>query len=532
MAAGGLVYYFTREQPQQAAGTSSPQQPATSPSVADKALLEKGKLSFGQNCAQCHGNEGAGDGLAARFLYPKPRNFRDAKFKIVSTTNRVPTDDDLFQMITNGMPGSTMIPFQHLPEAERRALVVYVRHLARQGVEQRLRQAAAQAGQEIDPQQLQEDLQRLTEPGPRLAIPALTPTGMADAISRGQALYKKDCATCHGDTGRGDGAKEQFDDDGTPTRPRDFSKGIFKGGGDRAQLFARISLGLPGTPMPALPHLKPNEIDDLIALVQTYAPAEVQQRTRHRRTTLMAKRVATLDASDPYATAWETVPAQQLLVTPIWWRDQPDPDLRVQAAHDGTTLFIRLSWHDAVANEVLARPEDFEDMASVQLFKGEREPFFGMGTKEQAIDLWLWRASWRKPPDTSTSILDDYPFELPIYKSLLKGQKPPPDFLTARAAGNLQANADRARQATHLAARGFGTTTVRPKSSQLVAAKGDWKDGRWTVLLSRPMAVDTKDGVGLKAGDGCSIALAIWDGQHRDRDGQKLVSIWHDLKLE
>ena len=29
-----------------------------------------------------------------------------------------------------------------------------------------------------------------------------------------------------------------------------------------------------------------------------------------------------------------------------------------------------------------------------------------------------------------------------------------------------------------------------------------------------------------------SIGFALWDGAARDRGGQKLVSIWHDLDLE
>jgi hypothetical protein len=29
-----------------------------------------------------------------------------------------------------------------------------------------------------------------------------------------------------------------------------------------------------------------------------------------------------------------------------------------------------------------------------------------------------------------------------------------------------------------------------------------------------------------------SVAFALWDGAARDRNGQKLVSIWHDLTLE
>ena len=39
-------------------------------------------------------------------------------------------------------------------------------------------------------------------------------------------------------------------------------------------------------------------------------------------------------------------------------------------------------------------------------------------------------------------------------------------------------------------------------------------------------------GLELGGGDRCSIAFALWDGAAHDRDGQKLVSIWHDLELE
>jgi DMSO reductase family type II enzyme heme b subunit len=51
-------------------------------------------------------------------------------------------------------------------------------------------------------------------------------------------------------------------------------------------------------------------------------------------------------------------------------------------------------------------------------------------------------------------------------------------------------------------------------------------------VLRRPLAVKPDDGVSLKPGETCSIAFALWDGAARDRNGQKLISIWHDLKLE
>jgi hypothetical protein len=155
-----------------------------------------------------------------------------------------------------------------------------------------------------------------------------------------------------------------------------------------------------------------------------------------------------------------------------------------------------------------------------------------MGTEHDTIDLWLWRATWQQPVAQANGILDDYPFDRPIYRELIKDEKAVPDFLTARAAGNPNTNADRKQSASSLAARGFGSTTFRPKASQVVAARSTWKDGRWTVVLLRPLVVKPDDGLALAAGEQCSIAFALWDGAARDRNGQKLVSIWHDLKLE
>jgi len=75
---------------------------------------------------------------------------------------------------------------------------------------------------------------------------------------------------------------------------------------------------------------------------------------------------------------------------------------------------------------------------------------------------------------------------------------------------------------------------MRPRLSQLVSARGVYqdKDGCWTVVFRRPLTVPAEGGVPLAAGDKLSIAFALWDGAARDRNGQKLVSIWHDLKVE
>jgi DMSO reductase family type II enzyme heme b subunit len=62
---------------------------------------------------------------------------------------------------------------------------------------------------------------------------------------------------------------------------------------------------------------------------------------------------------------------------------------------------------------------------------------------------------------------------------------------------------------------------------------GQWADGQWSVTMRRPLAMTSSEqGVSLDSQAPASIAFAVWNGAMKDRDGQKLVSIWHDLVLE
>lgn len=504
-----------------------------------------GERLYRDNCAACHGEKGGGDGPAAKFLQPKPRNFGEGKFRLISTVNRVPSDQDLLFVLEHGMPGSAMFPFAHLSDMERQALVRHVRQLTSTVFSERMRQEAKNSGDELDPAEMAEILDRATKPGEALTTPSDWPDSTAASMARGRESYLKVCAPCHGTTGKGDGVQDQRNDDGLPTRPRDLTRGIFKSGRDSHRLFTRIRLGLPGSPMPSLSEdaLPSASVIDLVHYVLSLSDPSLQARAEHKRRLLTVRPVEGTLAEDIADKEWEAAKAVPIAVSPLWWRNYDEPDLSVAALHDGRTLAIRLSWRDGTRNDSAIRPQDFEDMAALQLFAGKPEPFLGMGAADKPVDVWLWNPSIQARAadfaDMDTAYphmsVDLYPFEKPgDGKRRHAPADQPPDFVTARQAGNLRADPAHGFTASSLQARGFGSSTMRPRLSQAVSCRGIYqdKDGRWTVVFRRSLAVPAENGLTLAPGDRLSIAFALWDGAARDRNGQKLVSIWHDLKVE
>jgi DMSO reductase family type II enzyme heme b subunit len=135
--------------------------------------------------------------------------------------------------------------------------------------------------------------------------------------------------------------------------------------------------------------------------------------------------------------------------------------------------------------------------------------------------------------------VDLYPFtekiaERRVRRPGTKTDQQPDLVLAAQAAGNpIARSAAHPTGGSSLAAAGPGSTTFRVKKNQLVSATGRWSQGRWTVLLRRALNVTAPDGgVALAPGQKASVAFAVWEGDHRDRNGQKQVSIWQELVVE
>ncbi len=523
---------------QQSVTTVVPETPGKSETTDAAAQIAKGALSesdlqrtktlYNRNCGGCHGEQGDGQGLAARFLYPKPRNFRSGHFRLVSTTNGVPTSDDLVTVLKRGMPGSAMVPWPQLTDDDLKLLAAYVMELRRDALRKQERAMAKDGDYEVTDEEVEETVSKLTTPGSPIEAPTI-PAATAESIARGKELYLKSCASCHGKEGKGDGQEKMVDTDGFPTRPRDLTQGVFKGSPDPVSVYRRTQAGMPGSPMPATKQITPEQITDMVHFVLSLSNEETREATVLKRQQIVAQHIAELP-NTPAASAWGGIPAIRVRTTPLWWRDDFEPYLDVQVVHDGTSIALRLSWEDATYNDAAYLPEEFEDMVAAELYQGASEPFLGMGAADEIIDLWQWRAGTKSSRDPNAlALLDDYPFDAPLYRELAKGNDLP-DFVTARVGGNPLAM--REHSAANMIAKGPGSVTFLPKPSQVVGATAEWKDGRWAVVLVRPLSVAKGEGLGLAPGGRCSIAFAVWDGEARDRAAQKRITLWNDLELK
>ena len=96
--------------------------------------LKRGRMLYAEHCVHCHGTSGDGDGPTAKYLNPRPRDYRLGRFKYKSTIDAArPTRNDLARIIKHGIPGTYMPSFLLLEEGESAALVEYVRWLSMRG---------------------------------------------------------------------------------------------------------------------------------------------------------------------------------------------------------------------------------------------------------------------------------------------------------------------------------------------------------------------------------------------------------------
>ena len=493
-------------------------------------LLALGKKTYEKECVTCHGIAGNGQGDAAYLLYPRPRDFTEGQFRIISTWDGVPSDTDLFRTISRGMPGSAMPSWVQLPEETRWGLVHYVKSFSK-------RPLKVNASRDPD--------KNGSNGAGLVTIPAEPPYD-EPARARAGELFAKGCAPCHGTTARGDGTQKQIDSKGYPTRPRDLTLGVFKGSWESDHLYRSIVAGMPGSPMPQSGYLHGNDAWHLVHFVRSLSSGAQRAKAEMAKFRIVATRVTTLPTS-PDSGIWRNTPAVNLHLMPLWWRTDRPEEITVRALHDGKSLALLLIWEDTTHDETAIRPQDFRDAAAVEFALTSDPPFFAMGQTGSPVNIWMWKSERQADLQPVFQDLDKVypnigidsypnllksPFEQPMRNALTLDSDP--RFVTAWGAGNIVADPTRRSAAEDLTAQGLGTVRAHPPLSA-VAATGQYQTGSYLVQFTRPLtsaSLAGQDAVRLAPGERVPVAFAVWNGSAGDRDGKKSVTIWQELLLE
>lgn len=255
-------------------------------SRANPARLAHGAAVYTRLCRQCHGVTGDGEGPAARFMLPRPRDYRRGIFKFTSTIyGAKPLHEDLVRTVTRGIAGTSMPSFRLYPREDIDAVVDYVIALSYRGeLEDQLAETVEFEGA-IDPKAIPGLIDSIaakwTVARTQVVYPAAPMPGLtAASIQQGkEAFLTRGCSQCHGEDGRGQ-TKENIGVDawGHPTKAADLTSGMLRGGTEPLDIYRHISAGINGTPMPSFKAALENEPETMWKLAAFVLDLSNQRR--------------------------------------------------------------------------------------------------------------------------------------------------------------------------------------------------------------------------------------------------------------
>ena len=462
--------------------------PATEENVA------AGKQIYRDSCWYCHGKVGDGNGPAADFLDPRPRDFTAGMYKIRTTkTGELPTDEDLFRIISKGIPGTAMPRWElTLSEEERWKVLQYIKTFA-----------VEFADPEYDPYIAVVEIPPRVESSP-------------ESIVKGRKIFEKNkCFECHGLEGKGDGREGLEDGWGFPVRVRNLTRGSnIKGGKNPEDIVYRFTTGINGTPMPSFAkNISGEERWHLANYIASIASTEYSEGV-----ILKAVKIEQAVPTDADAEIWNTLPqlriplAGQVIAKPRWQNHAIDM-VQVRAVFNEEEISFLLEWDDpfkdtthdvsreihefentyVMAVDEIPRERDvFRDSVALQfpvkLKSGAKKPHFFRGDTSNPVNLWVWKSD-----------LDDAGSN-PVVDSNANGFKKP--------------------------------LKAQPEAGQQVQGKGVWKNGRWRVVMKRSLQTGERGDIQFKKGEMIPMAFNAWDGSNGEHGMIMSLSAWSFLYLD
>jgi DMSO reductase family type II enzyme heme b subunit len=433
-----------------------------------------GKENYQKYCAQCHGTEGDGDGIATPFFDPPPRDFTSATYKIRSTeSGELPTDADLKNIILEGMPYTGMPGWPQFDDEELMELVFYIKTFAEDFADPDAIMAA-------------------------LEIPEAPPFSLESAES-GKSVYEENkCMECHGLYGRSDGEKATTltTDEGDAIRPADLTKRwTFRGGSTREDIYRTFTTGMDGTPMPSYADFIEEEarwqlVDYVYSLSRETANYSdiVFARAVEEEIDIESPGLVALFGDDA---AFLPVVGQVIEAEREFF---PSANaIKVRAIYNDNSVAVLLNWNDmAVENSGTASPiksdiQTTSDAVAVQLpsepSHGQTRPYFLYGDAQNSVNLWF--------ADLATDLSND-------------GAR----LFIGKGSRNVQAVEG---------------------SEGVIEAVSSFADGEWTVIFKSDRG--SNNGLVIEEGQFVPIAFSIWDGFHHEQGNRRGITSWVNMYI-
>ena len=216
-----------------------------------------------------------------------------------------------------------------------------------------------------------------------------------------------------------------------------------------------------------------------------------------------------IDPNDPFWVDSDRLQAEsielgpQMVTNPRW----PDPStklVKISGVQNDSEVAILLEWDDTSLENKIEVSATHTDQAALMfpLHPGKEVPSITMGSDNEIVNIWQWRAIWEASLQAKPQHID-------------------------RNSRILIPSNIRRSPVEDLTAAGYSTLTTQEE--QNVLGRGSWKDKTWRVVFKRNLV--NSDNADIQFKYPIVMAIAIWNGGNSERNGQKGISNWILLRL-
>ena len=501
-------------------------------------MIEAGKRVYFTKCVWCHGVDGGGDGPGADRLWPRPRNFNQGTFKIRHTASGelplfdakkpVPGQNDLFETVTHGLPGSAMPPWEGILTEEQRLQVLSF--VTTQLVKDRKFTDTKSESQTI------------------LQLAELKPIAASEeSLKKGaELIVEKKCVECHGMEGRGDGNAFNLKDDwGFSIQPANWHKcWNFRGSRQDpynvTNIFRTFSTGVNGTPMPSFAdntsveerwHIA-NFVNSLCEREADGKPLQIDPLADKPKINfvLSAGVVEGEISADPENEMWTkrarrfVAMGGQITHKPRNFVNRID-DIWVKALYNDQNLVFMFQWDDRTKSAAEGKLPWAPTSVNVDV--KEQDPKTG---EEGSIAMHQNNYTVYNDAIAVETAVKWKELPSPIKPRYLFGSNEqfPMDILKWEADGSLRAF------------KGTGWDKDFEErfnyEENIKVLHSEWKNGRWTVMIQRPLGnkkdQDYDEDTFFEMGQYIPTVFFAWDGHNGDAGRKMAVSAFYYTFLE